>query len=49
MYQLNYKASSGKSTYELLSKVLNTPMSGISPEKKLVDKFLRHGRRVSTN
>lgn len=29
-------------TYDLFPKVLRTPTSGISPEKKLVDKFLRH-------
>lgn len=31
----------GMSTYALLPKVLSTPISGTSPEKKLVDKFLR--------
>lgn len=38
----------GKITYELRPKVLSTPMSGISPEKKLVDKFLREAGPENT-
>lgn len=34
-------------TYESFPKVLSTPMSGISPEKKLVDKFLRQDKQTS--
>jgi hypothetical protein len=44
----NHKTLQGlkrKNTYEFFWKVLSTPMSGISPEKKLVDKFLIQQRR----
>jgi hypothetical protein len=40
MHQPNHMTLQGKNTYEFFWKVLSTPMSGISPEKKLVDKFL---------
>jgi len=37
----------GKCAYALFLKVLSTPMSGISPEKKLVDKFLRQAHKLA--
>lgn len=37
---VNFGNTSDLSTHELLPNVLRTPKSGISPEKKFVDKFL---------
>lgn len=37
----------GKYAYALFPKVLSTPTSGISPEKKLVDKFLRQAHKLA--